>query len=230
MAKEGKEVKGKEAKGKEDKGKEAKEPKVKAGKKGGAETSLGKREPVDKSYKVRLFEDYKTRIIPALQKKFNYKNVMQTPKIEKVVINMGVGAATQDSKLLDAAVHDLITITGQKPSIRKAKKAISNFKLRQGVPIACFVTLRRATMYEFLDRLLNVAIPRIRDFKGVPDKSFDGRGNYTLGVKEQIIFPEIDVDKMDRVRGMDITIVTTAKTDEEAYELLKEFGMPFRKK
>lgn len=217
MAKEAKEGKG---------GKEAKE---KQGKKGG-ETVQAKRVPVDKNYKVRLFEDYKARIIPALQKKFNYKNVMQTPKIEKVVINMGVGAATQDSKLLDAAVHDMVAITGQKPSIRKAKKAISNFKLRQGVPIACFVTLRRASMYEFLDRLLNVAIPRIRDFKGVPDKSFDGRGNYTLGVKEQIIFPEIDVDKMDRVRGMDITIVTSAKTDEEAYELLKEFGMPFRKK
>lgn len=226
MAKEAKE--GKDAKPvKEGK---AKEPKEKAGKKGGSDAVHGKREAVDKNYKVRLFEDYKARIIPALQKKFNYKNIMQTPKIEKVVINMGVGAATQDSKLLDAAVHDLVTITGQKPSIRKAKKAISNFKLRQGVPIACFVTLRRATMYEFLDRLLNVAIPRIRDFKGVPDKSFDGRGNYTLGVKEQIIFPEIDVDKMDRVRGMDITIVTSARTDEEAYELLKEFGMPFRKK
>ena len=209
----------------------AKEPKEKAAKKGaGGDAVHGKREAVDKNYKVRLFEDYKARIIPALQKKFNYKNVMQTPKIEKVVINMGVGAATQDSKLLDAAVHDMVAITGQKPSIRKAKKAISNFKLRQGVPIACFVTLRRATMYEFLDRLLNVAIPRIRDFKGVPDKSFDGRGNYTLGVKEQVIFPEIDVDKMDRVRGMDITIVTSARTDEEAYELLKEFGMPFRKK
>lgn len=220
MAKEVKE--GKDAKG----GKEAKQ---KQGKKGG-EAAHAKREPVDKNYKVRLFEDYKARIIPALQKKFSYKNVMQTPKIEKVVINMGVGAATQDSKLLDAAVHDMVAITGQKPSIRKAKKAISNFKLRQGVPIACYVTLRRASMYEFLDRLLNVAIPRIRDFKGVPDKSFDGRGNYTLGVKEQIIFPEIDVDKMDRVRGMDITIVTTARTDEEAYELLKEFGMPFKKK
>ena len=220
MAKEVKE--GKDVKG----GKEAKQ---KQGKKGG-EAAHAKREPVDKNYKVRLFEDYKARIIPALQKKFSYKNVMQTPKIEKVVINMGVGAATQDSKLLDAAVHDMVAITGQKPSIRKAKKAISNFKLRQGVPIACYVTLRRASMYEFLDRLLNVAIPRIRDFKGVPDKSFDGRGNYTLGVKEQIIFPEIDVDKMDRVRGMDITIVTSAKTDEEAYELLKEFGMPFKKK
>jgi large subunit ribosomal protein L5 len=211
--------------------KEVKEKKVKAAKKSAApEIPKGKREAVDKNYRARLYLNYKEKVVPALMKKFSYKNIMQTPKIEKIVINMGVGAATQDSKLLDAAVHDLATITGQKPAIRKAKKAISNFKLREGVPIACFVTLRRSTMYEFLDRLLNVAIPRIRDFKGVPDKSFDGRGNYTLGVREQIIFPEIDVDKMDRVRGMDITIVTTAKTDEEAFELLKEFGMPFKKK
>jgi large subunit ribosomal protein L5 len=210
---------------------EVKEKKTKAEKKSALqEAAKGKREAVDKNYKARLYGSYKEKVVPALMKKFAYKNIMQAPKIEKIVINMGVGAATQDSKLLDAAVHDLTTITGQKPSIRKAKKAISNFKLRQGVPIACFVTLRRSSMYEFLDRLLNIAIPRIRDFKGVPDKSFDGRGNYTLGVKEQVIFPEIDVDKMDRVRGMDITIVTTAKTDEEAYELLKEFGMPFRKK
>lgn len=188
------------------------------------------RTPQDPSYKARLHVAYKERIVPALVKKFAYKNIMQVPRIEKVVVNMGVGQATQDPKLLDAAVNDMITITGQKPAIRKAKKAISNFKLRQGVPIACFVTLRSASMFEFLDRLLNIAIPRIRDFRGVSDRSFDGRGNYTLGVKEQIIFPEIDVDKMDRVRGMDITIVTSAKTDEEAYELLKEFGMPFRKK
>ena len=207
----------------------AKEKEGKKEKKGEAAV-VAKREAVDPNYKARLSVAYKERVAPALMKKFYYKNIMQTPKIEKIVINMGVGQASQDAKLLDAAVHDLTIITGQKPSIRKAKKAISNFKLRQGMPIACFVTLRRATMYEFLDRLLNIAIPRIRDFKGLPDKSFDGRGNYTLGVKEQIIFPEIDVDKMDRVRGMDITIVTTAKTDEEAYELLKEFGMPFRKK
>lgn len=207
----------------------AKEEKKKE-KKGETAVTAAKREPVDKNYKARLSVAYKERVVGALMKKFGYKNVMQTPRIEKIVINMGVGQATQDPKLLDAAVHDLTMITGQRPALRKAKKAISNFKLRQGVPIACFVTLRRAAMYEFLDRLLNIAIPRIRDFKGVPDKSFDGRGNYTLGVKEQIIFPEIDVDKMDRVRGMDITIVTTAKTDEEAYELLKEFGMPFRKK
>lgn len=211
--------------------KEAKEKKGKDDKKSsGVEIATGKRPGVDKSYQVRLHTDYSKRIVPSLMKKFSYKNVMQTPKLEKIVVNMGVGAATQEPKLLDAALNDLMIITGQKPAIRKAKKAISNFKLREGVGIACFVTLRRAAMYEFLDRLINVAIPRIRDFKGVPDKSFDGRGNYTLGVREQIIFPEIDVDKMDRVRGMDITIVTTAKTDEEAYELLKEFGMPFRKK
>ncbi len=211
--------------------KEAKKPKEsKKDSKSASEALAGKREAVDKNYKARLQEDYKKRVVPALMKKFSYTSVMQAPKIEKVVINMGVGMATQEPKLLDAAVHDMTLITGQRPSIRKAKKAISNFKLREGVAIACYVTLRRATMYEFLDRLINVAIPRIRDFKGIPDNSFDGRGNYTLGVKEQIIFPEIDVDKMDRVRGMDITIVTSAKTDEEAYELLKEFGMPFRKK
>ncbi|HMV27075.1 MAG TPA: 50S ribosomal protein L5 [bacterium] len=212
----------------------AKEAKEKKGKDKAASTGVeipsGKRAAVGKDYKARLGEEYRKRVVPALMKKFSYKNIMQVPKIEKVVINMGVGMATQEPKLLDAAVNDLLIITGQKPTIRKAKKAISNFKLREGVGIACFVTLRRAAMYEFLDRLINIAVPRIRDFKGVPDKSFDGRGNYTLGVKEQIIFPEIDVDKMDRVRGMDITIVTSAKTDEEAYELLKEFGMPFKKK
>lgn len=229
MAKEAKE---KDAKGKDAKGKPAqvKPDKGKADKKkeGGAKSE--QQVVVDKDYQARLFVDYKNRVAPALMKKFNYTSAMQIPRIEKVVVNMGVGAATQDPKLLDAAVNDLATITGQKPCIRKSKKAISNFKLREGVAIACFVTLRRARMYEFLDRLLNVAIPRIRDFRGVPDRAFDGRGNYTLGVKEQIIFPEIDVDKMDRVRGMDITIVTTAKTDEEAYELLKEMGLPLKKR
>ncbi len=209
---------------------EKKETKTKKDKKGDGSGLVGERETPPKDYQVRLHSAYRERIAPALIKKFGYKNIMQAPRIEKVVINMGVGLATQEPKLLDAAIADLTMITGQKPSVRKAKKAISNFKLRQGVPIACYVTLRRDTMYEFLDRLLNIAIPRIRDFRGVSDKSFDGRGNYTLGVKEQIIFPEIDVDKIDKLRGMDITIVTTAKTDEEAYELLKEFGMPFRKK
>lgn len=179
---------------------------------------------------VRLFDNYKKEIAPGLLKKFNYKSVMQVPRINKIVVNMGVGAAVADAKILDEAVKDLESITGQKPSIRKAKKAISNFKLREGVNIGAMVTLRRERMYEFLDRLINVALPRVRDFRGLSDKSFDGRGNYTLGVKEQIIFPEINVDKITKVLGMDITVVTTAKTDNEAYELLQAFGFPFRRK
>jgi len=179
---------------------------------------------------LRLLEKYKNEIIPQMQEKFSYKNVMEVPKLEKIVVNMGVGAATQDSKLLEVAVRDLETITGQKPQIRKAKKSISNFKLREGMAIGAKVTLRKRYMYEFLDRLISVAIPRVRDFRGIPDKSFDGRGNYTLGIKEQIIFPEINVDKVTKVLGMDVTFVTTAKTDNEAYELLLAFGMPFKKK
>ncbi|MGB9663532.1 MAG: 50S ribosomal protein L5 [Ignavibacteria bacterium] len=178
----------------------------------------------------RLFEMYRQEIIPLLMKQFNYKNIMQVPKLHKITLNIGVGKATQDPKLLEDAVKDLEMIAGQKPAIRKAKKAISNFKLRQGMAIGCMVTLRGARMYEFLDRLINIALPRVRDFRGVSDKSFDGRGNYTLGIKEHIIFPEINVDKVNRIYGMDITIVTTAKTDAEAYELLKAFGFPFRKK
>jgi large subunit ribosomal protein L5 len=178
----------------------------------------------------RLFDKYKQEIIPTLMKQFSYKSIMEVPKISKIVINMGVGAAVQDSKVLDEAVKDLETITGQKASVRTAKKAISNFKLRQGMKIGAMVTLRRERMYEFLDRLITVAMPRIRDFRGVPDKSFDGRGNYTLGVKEQIIFPEINIDKVTRVLGMDITFVTNSKTDQEAFELLKAFGFPFKKK
>jgi large subunit ribosomal protein L5 len=163
-------------------------------------------------------------------KRFAYKNPMQVPRIEKITLNMGVGDATQDAKFLDGAVNDLTVITGQKAVITKAKKSISNFKLRQGSPIGCKVTLRRAIMFEFLDRLLNVVIPRIRDFRGISDNGFDGKGNYTLGIKEQIIFPEINYDKVTKLRGLNITIVTTANTDEEAYELLKEFGMPFKKR
>jgi large subunit ribosomal protein L5 len=163
-------------------------------------------------------------------KTFAYSNVMMVPKLSKIVINMGVGAAVADSKVLEEANKELETIAGQKPSIRKAKKSISNFKLREGVNIGTMVTLRRDRMYEFLDRLVNVALPRVRDFRGLSDKSFDGRGNFTLGIKEQIIFPEIDFDKVTRVMGMDITLVTTAKTDNESYELLKAFGMPFIKK
>ena len=178
----------------------------------------------------RLFGLYKSDIVPGLMKTFSYKNIMQVPKIEKIVVNMGVGAAVAEPKILEEAVRELEAITGQKSSVRKAKKAISNFKLREGISIGAMVTLRKERMYEFLDRLINVALPRVRDFRGLSDKSFDGRGNYTLGVKEQIIFPEINVDKITRVLGMDITIVTSAKSDNEAYELLRSFGMPFMKK
>ncbi len=178
----------------------------------------------------RLEEKYMKEIAPNLLKQFSYKSSMQIPKLEKIVLNMGLGAAVQDSKLIGEAVTDLEVIVGQKALIRKAKKSISNFKLREGVEIGAKVTLRRTRMYEFLDRLISIAMPRIRDFRGISDKSFDGRGNYTLGVKEHIIFPEINIDKVNRVLGMDITFVTSAKTDKEAYELLKAFGMPFRKK
>jgi len=181
-------------------------------------------------YVPRLKKLYQEHIIPYMMKRFGYKNIMQVPRLEKIVVNMGVGEATQDRKLLDAAMKELALITGQKPAVRRAKRSISQFKLRKGMPIGCKVTLRRDRMYEFLDRLINVAVPRIRDFRGLSERSFDGRGNYSLGIHEQIIFPEIDYDKVERVRGMDITIVTTAKTDEEAYELLKEFGMPFRRR
>jgi large subunit ribosomal protein L5 len=179
---------------------------------------------------TRLFEYYKKDIISSLMKSFNYKSVMQVPKLEKIVVNMGVGAAVADSKVLDEAVKELESITGQKASIRIARKSISNFKLREGMKIGAKVTLRNERMYELLDRIINIALPRVRDFRGLSDKSFDGRGNYTIGVKEQIIFPEIDIEKISRIMGMDITLVTTAKTDNEAYELLKAFGVPFIKK
>ncbi|MGE5496914.1 MAG: 50S ribosomal protein L5 [Syntrophothermus sp.] len=178
----------------------------------------------------RLFDKYKTEIAPELKKRFSYKSDMQVPKLHKIVINMGVGSAVSDPKNLDEAVKDLETITGQKASVRLARKSISNFKLREGMKIGAMVTLRRDKMYEFLDRLITIALPRVRDFRGIPDKSFDGRGNYTLGIKEQIIFPEINVDKVTKILGMDITFVTTAKSDNEAYELLTAFGVPFRKK
>lgn len=180
--------------------------------------------------KSRLGDIYKNEISPSLMKKFNYKSVMQVPKVNKIVVNMGLGAAVSDPKILEEAVKELESITGQKSSVRKAKKAISNFKLREGMNIGAMVTLRREKMFEFIDRLINVALPRVRDFRGLSDKSFDGRGNYTLGIKEQIIFPEINVDKITKVLGMDITIVTTAQSDNEAYELLSAFGFPFRKK
>jgi large subunit ribosomal protein L5 len=183
-----------------------------------------------KEYTARLWNRYRDEIVPSMQKRFNYKNAMQVPKLEKIAINIGVGEATQDGKFLEAAVQDLVAITGQKAVVTKAKKSISNFKLRAGVAIGCRVTLRRDMMYEFLDRFLNVAVPRIRDFRGVDDRGFDGRGNFTMGIREQIIFPEINYDKVLKIRGFNVTIVTTAKTDEEAHELLKEFGMPFRKR
>ena len=189
-----------------------------------------KEKAVEVKIPARLVEKYKKDITPKLMDKFSYKNIMQVPKLEKIVLNMGIGEAAQDSKLLDEAFKELETIAGQKPSVRTAKTSISNFKLREGMKIGAKVTLRRDTMYEFLDRLVNVALPRVRDFRGISDKSFDGRGNYTLGIKEHIIFPEINVDKVTRVKGMDITFVTTAKTDQEAYELLAAFGVPFRKK
>ncbi len=181
-------------------------------------------------YIPRLLTEYKKNVIPKLMKRFGYKNVMEVPKLEKIVVNMGVGEAIQDSKLLERSIEDLSIVTGQKPIVTKARRSISNFKLRAGNKIGCKVFLRQWRMYEFLDRLVNIAIPRIRDFRGLADRSFDGRGNYSLGIKEQIIFPEIDYDKIDRVRGMDITFVTTAKSDEEAYELLLAFGMPFKKR
>jgi large subunit ribosomal protein L5 len=177
----------------------------------------------------RLRDIYNAEIIPKLQAEFNYKNIMQVPKLEKIVINMGLGEAIQNVKILDSASVELAAISGQKPVITKAKKSIASFKLRQGMPIGCMVTLRRERMYEFLDRLLNVSLARVRDFKGVSAKAFDGQGNYTLGVKEQLIFPEINYDQIDKIKGLNISIVTSAKTDEEGRALLKHFGMPFRK-
>lgn len=176
---------------------------------------------------ARLKEQYRKTVIPALRKEFGYKNIMAVPKLEKVSLNMGLGEATQNPKIMDVAVGELAQITGQRPVVTKARKSISAFKLRQGMSIGCMVTLRGDRMYEFLDRLLNVALPRVRDFRGVSTKSFDGRGNYTLGIKDQLLFPEIDYDKVDKIKGMNISITTTAKTDAEGFSLLKHLGMPF---
>lgn len=178
----------------------------------------------------RLQEKYNNEVVPALMEKFGYKNIMEVPKLEKIVINMGVGEAKDNAKVLEAAVSDMQLISGQKPVITRAKKSVANFKIRQNMPIGCKVTLRKQNMYEFADKLMNVALPRVRDFRGVSDKAFDGRGNYSLGVREQLIFPEVEYDKIDKVRGMDIIFVTTAKTDEEARELLRFLGMPFVQK
>jgi large subunit ribosomal protein L5 len=180
-------------------------------------------------HKPRLKEKYKKEVIPALMERFKYSSVMQVPKVSKVVVNRGIGAASADKKLVDSGVEELSLITGQRAVATKAKKSVSNFKLREGMPIGAKVTLRGDLMYEFIDRLVSVALPRVRDFRGIDEKGFDGRGNYTLGIKEQIIFPEISIEKINRISGMDITFVTTAKSDEESYEMLKSMGLPFRK-
>ncbi len=179
-------------------------------------------------YTPRLVSKYKTEVVPALMKRFGYKSIMQVPKLEKICLNRGVNGAVNDKKLVDISIEELTTISGQKAIATSSKKDISNFKLRKGMPIGARVTLRGVNMYEFLDRLISASLPRVRDFKGVNDKSFDGRGNYTMGVTEQIIFPEIDIDKVNKITGLDITFVTSASTNEEAYELLKEMGMPFK--
>ena len=176
---------------------------------------------------TRLKEKYDNEIVSAMIEKFGYKNVMEVPRLEKIVINMGVGEARENAKVLESAVNDLTLISGQKPILTRAKKSVANFKIRENMPLGCKVTLRKAKMYEFADKLMSIALPRVRDFRGVSSKSFDGRGNYSLGIKEQLIFPEIEYDKVDKVRGMDIIFVTTANTDEEARELLRFFGMPF---
>lgn len=177
----------------------------------------------------RLRETYKTTVVPALMQEYKYKSVMQVPKLEKIVINTGVGETTQNIKAMQYVEYTMTRISGQKPMTTKSRKSIASFKLRQGLPIGCMVTLRQQRMYAFLDRLIAVALPRVRDFKGVPKKGFDGRGNYTMGLKESIVFPEIDMEKLDKIRGMDITFVTTAKTDAEAEALLRQLGMPFKK-
>ena len=176
---------------------------------------------------ARLKTKYQNDVVPAMMKEFGYRNAMQVPRLEKITVNVGVGEATQNAKAIDAAVAEIMTITGQKPVVTRAKKAIANFKLREGVPIGCMVTLRRDRMYEFLDRLIHVALPRVRDFKGISNRSFDGRGNYSLGLREQIIFPEIHADRVEKARGLTITITTTAKTDLEGLALLRFMGMPF---
>ena len=213
---------------------QAKQQKAPKGPKGEPAAAPAAKTPKEKKPKehvvARLAETYTKDVIPLLMKRFKYKSPMQVPRLEKVAINIGVGEATQDAKLVEAAARDLEAIVGQKVVITRAKKSISNFKLREKMPIGCRVTLRRAHMYEFLDRFISISVPRIRDFRGLSDKSFDGRGNYTIGIKEHTVFPEIDVDRITKVFGMDVTFVTTAKTDQEAYELLKAFGMPFVKR
>jgi len=211
-------------------------PPAGGGKKGGGkegkekQTLAGARPKLPAGYVARMQTNYSEKVVPALQKRFQFTNPMQIPRLVKIVVNVGVGEAVTNPRLIDGVVKELSLITGQRPAIAKARKSISNFKLREGMPIGVYVTMRKAQMWEFLDRLITLATPRIRDFRGLPDKGFDGRGNYTVGLKEQIIFPEIDIDTVEKIRGMDITFVTTAKNDVEAYELLKELGLPMRKR
>lgn len=208
--------------------KKEKAPKAEKGAKGEARKAAAA--PPEERVPARLGLRYRSDVVPALMKRFNYRSVMQVPRLEKISINIGVGQGTQDPKLVEVAAKDLELIAGQKAVITRAKKSISNFKLREKMPIGCRVTLRRAQMYEFLDRFISISVPRIRDFRGFSDKSFDGHGNYTIGIKEHTVFPEIDVDKVTRLFGLDVTFVTTAESDQEAYELLKAFGMPFIKR
>lgn len=207
-----------------------KEAKKDAGKESRKESKKEKapKEVLRSDYRPRLQHLYESEYVPRLMKEFSYKNRAEVPRLKKITVNIGLGEAIENIKLIDAAVQELASVTGQKPVVTRARKAIANFKLRQGLPIGVMVTLRRYRMYEFLDRLISISLPRVRDFKGVSGKSFDGRGNYTLGIREQLIFPEIDLDKVEKVKGMNITVVTSARTDEEAKALLRCFGMPFR--
>jgi len=216
-------------------GKPKSAPQAGGGKKGGgkeakAQSLAGARPKLPDGYIPRMKTHYIEKVVPALQKRFQFPNPMQIPRLSKIVVNVGVGEAVTNPRLIDGVVKELSLITGQRPAISKARKSISNFKLREGMPIGVFVTMRKTQMWEFLDRLISLATPRIRDFRGLPDRGFDGRGNYTVGLKEQIIFPEIDIDTVEKIRGMDITFVTTAANDVEAYELLKELGVPMRKR
>jgi len=198
--------------------------------KGGGLNVAGERPALPKGYVPRLVTHYNENVVPGLKKTFGYTNPMELPRLQKITINVGCGDATQNPRVVEMIVKEIAMITGQKPAVAKARKSVSNFKLREGMPVGVFVTLRRTTMWEFLDRFISLATPRIRDFRGLPDRGFDGRGNFSLGLKEQILFPEIDLDKVEKIRGMDITFVTTAKSDKEAYELLKLLGLPFRKR
>lgn len=211
------------------KGAPAKQGKPEQGKKGGTSVA-GARPKPPADYSARMKHFYAETVVPALKKTFGYANPMMIPRLQKIVVNVGVGEATQNPRVIEGVVKEVAALTGQKPKVSRARKSISNFKLREGMPIGVSVTLRRDIMWEFLDRLISIAAPRIRDFRGLPDKGFDGRGNCTIGFKEQIIFPEIDLDSIDKIRGLDVTFVTSAPTDKEAYELLKELGIPFRKR